>query len=191
MKRDFLKALGLEDSVIDKIMAENGSDIESHKAATAKVQSELDGLKTQLDGVNTQLTEAGKTIEGFKAMNIDQIKASADDWKTKAEKAEADRVAQLAALKFDHALEGALTGAKAKNAKAVRALLDQGAMKLNDDGSILGLKEQLEKVQSENAYLFDGEVTDPKIVDKTTTTTNNGLPAFAAAAAKIAGVKLD
>ena len=32
MKRDFLKDLGLEDEVINKIMTENGKDIEKHKA---------------------------------------------------------------------------------------------------------------------------------------------------------------
>ncbi len=31
MKTEFLKELGLEQSVIDKIMAENGKDVESHK----------------------------------------------------------------------------------------------------------------------------------------------------------------
>ncbi len=31
MKREFLKNLGLEDEVIDKIMAENGKDIEKAK----------------------------------------------------------------------------------------------------------------------------------------------------------------
>lgn len=31
MKTEFLKELGLEQSVIDQIMAENGKDVESHK----------------------------------------------------------------------------------------------------------------------------------------------------------------
>lgn len=159
MKREDLTKLGLtDDAVIDKIMALHGSDIETHKGKLTTAQTELDGLKAQL-------TEAGATIESFKKLDVDGIKAAADEWKTKAEKAQADGAAQVAALRFDHALDGALTGAKAKNAKAVKALLQSDALKFNEaDGSIIGLKEQLEKVKSENDYLFEAEGETPRVV---------------------------
>lgn len=42
MKRDFIESLGIEDKeVIDKIMAENGNDIN-------KAKGELEAIKTQL-----------------------------------------------------------------------------------------------------------------------------------------------
>ncbi|NLY77321.1 MAG: hypothetical protein GX080_04430 [Tissierellia bacterium] len=47
-------------------------------------------------------------------------------------------------MKFDYALEKALTVAKARNIKAVKALLDLENLKLADD-KILGLDEQLKK----------------------------------------------
>lgn len=158
MKREDLTKLGLtDDAVIDKIMALHGADIEAHKTKLTAVEAERDGLRTQL-------TEASQTIDGFKALNIDQIKAAADEWKAKAEQTAKDAAAQVSALKFDHALDGALTGAKAKNLKAVKALLQLDALKLNEaDGSILGLKEQLEKVQSENDYLFTSDTPDPTL----------------------------
>jgi hypothetical protein len=157
MKREDLTKLGLAEDVIDKIMGLHGSDIEGHKAKQTSTATELEGIKAQL-------LEAGKQIEAFKGMNVDQIKASADEWKAKAEQAAADGAAQVAALRFDHALEGALSGAKAKNSKAVKALLDNGSLKMNEDGSILGLKEQLEKIKSENDYLFNDVAPTPKIV---------------------------
>ena len=40
MKTDFLKGLGLEQDVIDKIMAENGKDIAAEKAKTTKAEGE-------------------------------------------------------------------------------------------------------------------------------------------------------
>jgi hypothetical protein len=68
-------------------------------------------------------------------------------------------------LKFDHALDGALSGAKAKNPKAVKALLSSDALKYNEaDGSIVGLNEQLEKIKSENDYLFADAKEPPKII---------------------------
>lgn len=158
MKRDDLTKLGLtDDAMIDKIMALHGSDIETHKA-------KLTATSTELEGIKGQLVEAGKTIEGFKALNVDQIKASADEWKAKAEKAAADAAAQVSQMRFDHALDGALSEAKAKNAKAVRALLSSDALKLQEDGTILGLKEQLDKIKSEADYLFANDAPTPKIV---------------------------
>lgn len=155
-KKDLID-LGIAEDVADKVVILHGKGIESHKGTIATMQTELDGLKTQL-------TEAGATIEGFKKMDVDGIKAAADDYKAKFEQAQTESASQLANLKFDHALESALTGAKAKNAKAVQALLSRDALKLNDDGSILGLKEQLEKIKSENDYLFADTKEPPKIV---------------------------
>ena len=155
MKRETLKALGLEDAVIDQIMAENGKDIEKHKgeATTALATA------TQL---TTQLTDANKAIEGFKAMDVEGIKKAADDWKAKAEKADADRAAEIATLQFNHALDGALSGAKAKNVKAVKALLNMEGLKLNGE-EIVGLNDQLAKLKTDNDYLFEGAKQPPAV----------------------------
>lgn len=155
MKRETLKALGLEDSVIDQIMAENGKDIEKHKA-------DAETTKATLGQLQAQLTEANKAIEGFKAMDIDGIKKAADDYKAKAEKAETDRTAEIARLQFDYALDGALTGAKAKNTKAVKALLNMDGLKLNGE-EIVGLNEQIEKLKADNDYMFESEAQKPAI----------------------------
>ncbi len=46
MKRDQLKELGLEESVINQIMDLNGADIEKAKSSSAEMQEEA--LKAQL-----------------------------------------------------------------------------------------------------------------------------------------------
>ena len=45
MKREFLKELGLDGEIIDKIMAENGADIEKQKKATEKATQDLEKYK--------------------------------------------------------------------------------------------------------------------------------------------------
>jgi len=159
MKREDLEKIeGLSKEAVDKIMALHGQDIEKHKAAVAAAHAEIDGLKKQLE-------EANAAIESFKQLDVDAIKAAADEWKAKAEKAEADRVAEVSRLKFEHALDVALSGAKAKNVKAVKALLELDKLKFSEeDGTILGLKEQLEKVKAENDYLFESSEATPRIV---------------------------
>lgn len=150
MTRDFLKALGLEDkAVIDKIMDENGRDITTEKTK----YGDYDDVKKQLDTANKQIAEFGK-------LDYDGVKKSAEDYKAKFEQAQADSKKQLEQLQFDHALETALSGSKAKNIKAVRALLDASSLKLKD-GEISGLKEQLEKVKTENDYLFEADEPKP------------------------------
>lgn len=158
MKKEDLIALGIADDVAEKVFALHGKGLEPYKTQLATAQAEAETLKTQL-------TEAGATIEGFKKMDVDGIKAAADDYKAKFEQATSEAAKQMAALKFDHALESALAGAKARNAKAVQALLNKELLKLNDaDGSIVGLTEQLEAIRKDNDYLFADTKEPPKIV---------------------------
>lgn len=160
MKRENLKKLlgdQIGEDVIDKIMADHGSDVEKHKTDIGALTAERDGLKAQLE-------EANQQIEAFKGMDIEGVKKTADEWKAKAEASQVEAQKQVAQLKFDHALEGALAGAKAKNPKAVKALLDIEQLEVLKDGSLNGLKEQLEKIKSENDFLFESDKPDPKIV---------------------------
>jgi len=157
MKREDLIKLEIAEELVDKIMALHGKSVEKHKA-------DFTAATTELEGIKTQLTEANTAIEGFKKLDIDGVKAAADEWRTKAEQAQAEAAAQISKLKFDHALDGALTGAKAKSLKAVKAHLEPDLLKLAEDGSISGLKEQLEKIQSENDYLFESDTPAPRVV---------------------------
>lgn len=157
MNKKQLVELGLTEEQADQIVVLHGKDIESHKNRLTTLQAEADGVKTQL-------TEAGAAIEGFKKLDIEGVKKSADDWKAAAEKAKTESIAQLSALKFDHALDGALVGAKARNAKAVKALLKMDDLKLSDDGTIIDLDKQLKQVREANDYLFESDVPTPKIV---------------------------
>ncbi len=157
MKREDLIKLGVAEDVVDKIMAMHGADIEGHKTRTTASQTELEGMRTQLG-------EANKQIEAFRGMDVDGIRRAADEWKAKAEQAQAEAKKQVDDLRFNHALDGALSGAKAKNAKAVRALLNLDGLKLDNEGNLVGLTEQLEKIRTDNDYLFESDQQPPRIV---------------------------
>lgn len=157
MKREDLKALGLTDEAIESVMGLYGKDIEAHKITATNLQ-------TQLDAANSQLTEANTTIEGFKKLKPDELQAAADDWKAKYEQAQKDSADQLARVKFDHALESALVNAKAKNPKAVQALLSADKLKLKDDGTLEGFDEQIKAIREKDEYLFADVKEPPRIV---------------------------
>lgn len=142
MERKFLEEMGLDAATVDKVMAEHGKTIQP--------------LNTQLSTAQETIKTANAEIARYKDLDIDGIQKAADAWKVKAENAEKDAAKQVEALRFDAALTTALTGARAKNPKAAKALLNMEGLKLTDSG-IVGLTEQLEAVKKENAYLFESE----------------------------------
>lgn len=166
MKTEFLKSLNLSQEVIDKIMAENGKDIAVEQKKAEKAIQERDSYKLKAESLETQVNDANTEIQKFKDMDIDGVKKAADDWKETAEKAKADADKQISQMKFDYALSAALTGAKAKNAKAVKALLDMDGLKFND-GKIVGLDEQLAQIKTDNDYLFESDEPAPEFVKGT------------------------
>ena len=108
------------------------------------------------------LKKANATLEELKgkAGLSEEYKAQIDALKTEAKKAEEAHKATITQMKRDSAIESALTSAKARNTKAVRALLDEGKLVLNDDGTLSGINEQIEAVKKDNAFLFDSSDDD-------------------------------
>lgn len=159
MKRKFLEDLGLSKEQIDTILDENGKDITAAKG-------DLEEVKIKLTTTEGQLEKANLQIQAFKDMDIDGIKQSAADWEGKYSQAVKDGEEKLNAFKFEHYLDGAITAAKAKNTKAVKALLDRDKLKLSGE-EIIGLKEQLETLKADNDYLFEGDNPVPKVVGPT------------------------
>ena len=108
------------------------------------------------------LKKANATLEELKgkAGLSDEYKAQIDKLKEEAKKAEEAHKATVAQMKRDSAIDSALASAKARNSKAVRALLDEGKLVLNEDGTLSGLKEQIEAVKKDNAFLFDSSDDD-------------------------------
>ena len=153
MEREFLKGLGLEKDAIDKIMAENGKDIELEKGKVKDIQS-------QLVTANNTIKERDKQLEILKNSPDNPETLKQDDNKAKDEAHQKE----IKELKVNSALEKALTNAKAKNAKAVQALLDLGDdVELNEDGTIKGLDEKIKALKKSDAYMFNDDKQTVKI----------------------------
>jgi len=189
MKREELKKLlgeGADEKVIDAIMALHGSDLESHKTTATKAGDDLKAVQGQLE-------EAKKQIKSFEDMKPEDLKKAVGDWETKYKELETQHANETKQRTFEAALEKGLTAAKVKDVVAVKAHLKLDGLKLNEDGTFVGLKEQLEPLQKEKDYLFepagDGEEEEiPSIV-----TGAKGTPTktstFEAALLKGAGLK--
>lgn len=94
MKREFLKAIeGLTDEAIDKIMAENGKDIEAEKAKTNALKAENDTLKADkksLEEKITELSEKATSDADYKAQ-LEALQKQIKEEKEAAEKEAADK----------------------------------------------------------------------------------------------------
>ena len=146
MNREMLKELGLEGEAIDKIMAEYGKEI-------SKLKGQLEAKDESLEGLQEQIKVANEQIEEFKDMDIEEIKKSADEYKTKYEDFKKEAEEKLNQLTFNHTLENKLKDANVRNIKAVKALLDIESIELTDKG-LKGLDEQLKTLQESDSYLF-------------------------------------
>lgn len=155
MKRTELEAMALTKEQVDEIMRINGDDIENARSSYA---SEVTTLKAEITALTQNVQERDTQIEGLKKSAGDnaelqkQIEALQADNKAKEEA----HAKELARLKVDAAVDKALTDGGAKNLKAARALLDLTDAKLSEDGTVKGLAEQIQKLQTgeDSKFLF-------------------------------------
>lgn len=161
MTRKQLEDMGLSKEQVDSIIKINGDDIENAKAASA---TEIKNLKAEVTSLNTQVSDRDKQLETLKASSGDNeaLKQQIADLQAENTKAKENHESEMNQLKVDYAVEKALTGAKAKNIKAVKALLDLADAKLDKDGNVKGLADQIEALTKgdDTKFLFD-EGTKP------------------------------
>ena len=158
MTRKQLEDLGISKEQADSIMKINGDDIENAKSASA---AEIKNLQTEVTGLKTQVSDRDKQLETLKtaAGDNETLTKQIADLQAENTKVKETHESEMNQLKIDFAVEKALTGAKAKNIKAVKALLELEDAKLDKDGNVRGLAEQIEKLTSgdDTKFLFEAQ----------------------------------
>lgn len=150
MTKEELKALGLNDEQIEKVVEDYG------KNYVAK--SQFNQKNEELKQAKESLTTMQSDIEALKKSNADNAELSKqiDELNAAQLKREAEYTAQIQKMELDGIVERTLLSSKVKNAKAVRALLDLEDAKVKD-GTIKGLDDQLTKLKESDPYLFESE----------------------------------
>jgi exonuclease VII large subunit len=107
-------------------------------------------LRSQLQDYDTQIEDLKKHADASSELQ-DKIKEIQD-----AKKEEVEALSnKLKQKTLDNEVEKELIKRKARNPKAVKALLDNDTIKLEEDDSVIGLSEQLDKLQESDDYLFE------------------------------------
>lgn len=162
MKRKFLEDLGLEKEQIDKILDENSQDIGKAKGDLESVQEKLKTAEGEIETLKNQVKDRDGQLETLKNStgDVETLKQQIQTLQNENKSKDDAHAAEIKQLKIDAAIESALTGAKAKNNTAVKALLkDLDKAELDEDGTIKGLAEQIEALQKSDSYLFDAKET--------------------------------
>lgn len=160
MTKENLLEWGLTEEQANKVMEGlNGSFVT--KSRFNEVNTELTNAKNTIKERDTQLETLKKSTGDTKALQ-DQITQLQTDNANQKKAHEAE----LKALKIGNAVDMALTGAKAKNNTAVKALMADFLAKaeLADDGTVKGLSDEIKKLVDgqDTAFLFDTKAPDKK-----------------------------
>ena len=147
MKTEDLKALGLNDDQVQKVLAMNGTDMNDLK-------QQVTTLTTERDAARSQLGEANKKLEGYDP-----------EWRAKAEKAENDAKEQVAALQNDCAAQTAISAVKFSSESAKKAFLsDLKAKNLPlQEGKLLGFDDYLANYKKNDPGAFAPEGGLPRM----------------------------
>jgi hypothetical protein len=149
MNKEDLIAMGLTEEQAKKVMDSLDGNFVT-KTRFNEVNEENKTLKKSVSDRDKQLEDLKKSSGDNAALQqqiSDLQKQNADQQKAHDE--------ELAKLKLDNAVEIALSGAKAKNGKAVKAMLDMSKVKLGEDGKLSGFDEQIEALKKSDSYMFD------------------------------------
>lgn len=163
MKRDFLEGLGLDKETVDKIMAENGADLEREKAKTTQAKADLADAQQQLADRNKDLEQlkatAGDAEASKKALEELQAKYSAETEQYKAQIAERDYADAIS-----RAISG--KGLKFSSKSAQRAFeAELKAKKLElKDGELTGLDDFIKSQREADPDAFAPDKPAPRIV---------------------------
>lgn len=151
MTREELKALGLSDEQIEKIVDDYGKNYVSKSQFNQK-NEEAKHLKGEADTFKKEIEELKKTNKDNADLAA-QIEKMKEDAKTR----EQTYKANTKKMQIDSLVDLELIKNKAKNPKAVKALLVDLDKAEIVDGAIKGLDEQFKKLKETDAYMFETE----------------------------------
>ena len=156
-KEDLLK-LGLTEEQAEKVLSANTEQL---KGFIPKARfDEVNNAKKQTE---KDLSERDKQLETLKNStgDIEALKQTIETLQNENKASKEQYEANISKIKLDNAIDNALGNAKAKNSRAVRALLDMEKIKFENE-TLSGLDEQLKalKEAEDSKFLFE-EIKEP------------------------------
>lgn len=152
-----LKSFGIE--IPEDKQADVKRALSEHYKNAGEVTRTLSKVEGERDTWKKRAETAETTLKSFDGVDVEGMKQSIADWKTKAEKAEQDAKDQLYQRDFSDALKTELESVKFSSEAAKKAIIveikEAGLTMKN--GKILGLNDLIEQMKKEDASAFVDE----------------------------------
>lgn len=158
MKKEDLIKLGLTEEQAEKVVEIFAEEL---KGFIPKFRfDEVNEAKKKLE---EELKNRDKQLEELKKIDVEGLKAQIEKLQKENQDAKKQYEAELSQVRLNNAIEMALVAAKAKNIKAVKALLDLSKIKL-DGENLIGFKEQVDvlKQADDSKFLFEETQSNPQ-----------------------------
>lgn len=152
--KELLEKLSKGETTVDDVLKAI-DEADKEKVPRSRLNDKIEEVKE----LNKQLKERDTQLEDLKtkATGNEELQKTIQQLQDQNKQLQKDYDKKIAQQAFDFSLEKALADVKAKNPKAVKALLNTETIKLDGD-KLLGLEEQLKALQESDSYLFgDGE----------------------------------
>lgn len=153
MTKEQLMAMGLTEEQADKVLSAATEDMKNYIP-----KHRFDEVSDSNKELKKQLAERDQQLENLKkaAGDNQELQKQIQELQKTNEATTAEYESKLKQVKLDAAVELALAAAKAKNTKAVKALLDLNKLELDGD-QVKGLEDQIRalKEAEDSKFLFD------------------------------------
>lgn len=156
MKREFIKGLLGEQAtkeIIDSILDENGKDVEIEKNKLTALQTEINSLKATITERDNQLEQLKNSPD-----NLENLKKQIETLQTENQTAKETYEKEVISLKKQSIQERELLAHKAKNNKAVLALIEDEEGEFDEEKYAKSFSDKLKELVKTDAYLFDTSV---------------------------------
>lgn len=181
---EFLKDI-LGDDLYTQVETKINAHNEQNKGKQVKIanlgngeyvsKSKYDTLQTDLQNQKDLLKSANAEIDSYKSMDIEAIKKSAEDYKTKFETAEKDYQAKIQEIEYNNKLDKYVGGLNLKNdiyKKEVISRIKEKELKFDGD-TLLGAEELVKGFKEQYADAFVDSKLKPSFADTTPGTPSN------------------
>ena len=162
-KDDFLK-LGLDDAAAVRCASASAEELKGFipKSRFDEVNSEKKLLEQNRRESDAALEKLNKYADEVKTLKTQIVSLKQEN-----QKLVETHTAEIHAFKVNAAVDAALVAARAKNLTAVKALLNVPASaKLDKNGNVIGLSEQIDSIKLSDGYLFFSDKPFPQCVIK-------------------------
>lgn len=144
---EFLKEIlgeELYNQVADKL--KDNKEVKLANLATGDYVSKAK-YESDMQAKDTRIQELTDSVKNFDGVDVKKLQEDVESWKNKYNQ-------DMEAAKVNNAIQLAIAKSGTLSEKALMGLLDKEKIKLDKDGNLMGLDDQLATIKKEQSFLF-------------------------------------